>query len=190
MLAKYEFKKYPITNEGFAQSIPINKNSIWEYMNKYGFIVCSVLATEECDQSVKEYWNECNELGNGCLNSDDPSTWKNENWPNPKHPFLATHFTATTQSFKNMVNPNIVQIYEILYKTNKIIPIIGVQSIKRPTIINGTMKPEWRVQPLKLHWDRDTELKYTTYPDRYAGTIALVDCGYDMGEFCWCTKFR
>lgn len=175
--------KYPITSENFAESIPIEEYIINEYMNKYNFIVCSVLSPEECKLTIDQIWQEMNSLGNGKLDPNDPTTWINENWPRPDHIYLSDHFTTTEQCFKNMVNTNITQIFKILHKTKNIYAAADRVSIKRPTIVNGVEREEWKLNPLRLHLDRDTPEQYNKYPPRYQAHISLVDSGYDVGSF-------
>lgn len=175
--------QYPITSEGFAESIPIDEEIINKYMKKYNFIVCSVLISGECQKTIEQTWNEMNTLGNGKLNPNDPTTWENENWPLPNHIYLSNHVTTTEQSFINMVNPNIVKIFEILHKTNKLYPSTSITSIKRPLYVNGVKKSDWVLNPLRLHFDRDSNENYDKYPPRYQGLISLVDSGYDIGSF-------
>jgi hypothetical protein len=152
-------------------------------MQKYNFIVCSVLSPEECKTTIDQTWKEMNELGNGKLNPNDPGTWETENWPEPDHIYLSNHFTRIEQSFRNMVNPNVVRIFEILHKTDRLYATTGIISIKRPVYVNGVKRPDWELNPLRLHFDRDSEEPYDKYPPRYQAHISLVDSGYDVGSF-------
>ena len=135
--------KYPITSDGFAECLNSdNPTKILEYMQIYNIVVIDALSQEECEISINQAWEEMNLHGNGKLDKTDPTTWINENWPLPNHIYLSDHPTSTYQSLKNMVNSNIVKTFEILFEHKNICPDVGIISIKRPVIVNGTHMPD------------------------------------------------
>lgn len=172
--------KYPINSDGFAYAAQSN-TEIKEFMNLYNFVVINALTPDECEKAVNQSWKEMNEHGNGKLDKNNPETWITENWPLPDFVYLSNHPTMTEQNLKNMVNKNIVNAYKVLFNHNQICPDVGIISIKRPLYLNDVYMEEWKLNPLKLHYDRDTEEQYYKYNDRYQGCLALVDCGYDIG---------
>lgn len=172
--------KYPTDSEGYA--ICVDFDNIKNYMDLYNFVVIQALTHEECIESVRQGWIEMNNHGNGKLDPNDPTTWINDNWPLPDYIYLSNHPTMTEQSLKNMVNPNIVKTFEILFGHSQICPDVGIISIKRPVIVNGEYLNQYELNPLRLHYDRDTPEIYSKYNPRYQGCLALVDCGHDVGS--------
>lgn len=175
--------KYPIDGE-FAESVSLKDPSkIKKYMEVYNFVVIGQVLTEkQCAKSIKAMWQEAKLLGNRELDPDDSSTWKNENWPEPSHPYLFTNKAFSGRAFKNMVNKKVNKAFEYLFETEELIATTPVWSIKRPTL-GGKLK-DWYVEPLKLHLDKDNTTKsYDAHPIRYQASIALNDSDYTTGGF-------
>jgi hypothetical protein len=126
--------------------------------------------------TIDSFWNSVPNV-----NRDDVESWKNENWPNPDHPFLITSYAEDLVAFRNRVHPKLVEAYVNLYGTDELVGTIDVYGIKRPTIGH----PDWRLKPLKLHWDVDVSEYVTERRPRYQALCALNEHNKSVGCFAY-----
>ena len=179
----YVALKYPLDGE-FGEAVPLtDADKIREYMRRYNMVVIdSVLSEKQCAKSVRAMWAEANALGNGRLDPDDPTSWDDENWPLPDHPYLFTNRAFSKRAWKNLVNKNVNQAFAILFGTDELVATTPLWSIKRPTY--GKKTSPWYVKPLVLHLDKDnTSEEYSADPIRYQASIALTDSDSTTGGF-------
>jgi hypothetical protein len=149
-------------------------------MEKYGIVVIKVLSPDECIKTEEALWNENGDR----LKADDYTTWENENWPSPGHPFLSNKYALHEQAFRNRVNSKVVNAFTQLYKTNDLLTTIDFWGIKRGTVFGpGEQRIDWRPKPLKLHWDVDLTVYNQQKKRRYQALVAIVDCNQEVGSF-------
>lgn len=161
---------YPTDREGFA----VHSRDLVSDMRRYNLVVIPMLDEVEQRSTIQEFWRLAPRV-----DPDNVETWGNANWPNPNHPFLITDYAEDFEAFKNRVHPNLIDAYTKLHGSQAhLMSTIDVYGIKRPTIGH----PEWRLAPLKLHWDVDVfEYKHP----RYQALCALNEHNKSVGCFAY-----
>jgi len=169
--------QYPTDDEGYAVAFddPVAA------MDEHNIAVVRVLTDAECEAAVAAFWIGANATGR--LDPADPSTWDDANWPDPGHPFLWDGQDTQPATLAVTTHPAIERVFTALYRSTDLVATVGVYGIKRPTIVAGRDRPEWRTPALRLHWDRDTAERYDSLPPRYQSLVALVDCDHRVGSF-------
>lgn len=167
---------YPICPEtGFAVSSKDYKQD----MAKYNMIVIDVLNAEEQKLAIEALWSEM-----GPRVTSDPSTWETENWPDPDHPFLSNRYAIHPTAFRNRVHPRLMQAYQVLHGHDHLLSTIDFWGVKRATfLLDGQERKDWRLKPLKLHWDVDVIKYVQDKKPRYQALIALNDNDQAVGSF-------
>lgn len=165
---------YPLDRDGFA----VHSRDIKGDMKRYNVAVIPVLDDYEQKQSLDAFWRAAGPK----INRDDQETWANENWPNPSHPFLITDYAEDLRAFQNRAHPRLLEAFETLHGTDDLVSTIDFYGIKRATISH----PEWRLDPLKLHWDVSVP-EYiddmAQHRNRYQALMALND--HDKATGCF-----
>jgi hypothetical protein len=170
--------RYPINSEGYAEAVC--RGNIVDTMNKYGVVVIQVLSADECIKTETALWKENGDR----LRADDYTTWENENWPSPAHPFLSDKYALHEQAFRNRVNPKVVDAFIQLYKTDDLLTTVDFWGIKRGTVFGpDEQRIDWRPKPLKLHWDVDLITYNKQKKQRYQALVAIVNCNQEVGSF-------
>ena len=184
--------RYPMDEDQFAK-ISIN----WrEDMLCYGLIVVPILDAEEIMQSQAALWNHM-----GPRVTSDYKTWETENWPQPESPFLSTEYAIDEQAFRNRVHPRLIEVYQTLYGTDRLLTTVDFYGIKRATLFSTSERKDWRTKALRLHWDVNVKSYVKDKKSRYQALIALNDNTLDTGSFAcvpgshtllskWITEFN
>lgn len=179
-----EFVKieYPIDSEGYAESFDDPKDWI-NIMKKYNVLVVPILNNEECDELEEDMWKSV-----GPKVTKDPTTWENKNWPNPNHPFLIDQYATSKTAFKYRTHGKLERVFTELYNTKDVITTIDFYGIKRATILPEPIgeRKDWRMKPLKLHWDcyvNEYVQDQLNKKIRYQALIAVNDNCQSTGSF-------
>mmetsp|Transcript_8689 Transcript_8689/g.13408 ORF Transcript_8689/g.13408 Transcript_8689/m.13408 type:complete len:529 (+) Transcript_8689:66-1652(+) len=199
MITKF-FPRYPTTDDGFVQSFNINDTQQWlKCLNHYGLVVLKVLSDAEVDKTVQSMFDElycrASELHASQAHTgspqqniqrvevDNPVTWLNHNWPNPKKRFLTKRPAFSKQAFVNRCSTKMYFIFKTIYNHAKLNVSIDNYGISRGTknLKNvdpkmaekwrHCLEPHWDINPWKyIHW-----LKCGHYSYIYQGALALSE---------------
>ncbi len=169
---------YPVDEEGYA----IPSTDVLGDMERYNVVVGAVLNDEELELSREALWKDM-----GPKVTSDPTTWETANWPAPESPFLTTDVATCVVAFRNGVHPALVNLYSNLYGTRELWSTINGWGVKRATYLpTGEERADWRVPPLRLHWDVDV-VQYAKDRRwgcrRYQSLIALNNNSQTVGSF-------
>lgn len=157
----------------------------WEEdMAKYNLIVVPILSEQEQEDSQAALWQEM-----GPTVTEDPLTWDSQNWPDPSSCFLTSTYAISQQAFKNRLHPKILEVFQVLYG-KEVMGTIDFWGVKRPPgrFVDGAWKqePDWKLNPLRLHWDTDI-VQYVEDQKkgrkRYQALVALNENSYSVGSF-------
>jgi hypothetical protein len=167
---------YPLDDEGFACVSTDLKSDL----ERYNMGVVQILDEKEREASIAALWQEM-----GPKVTADPATWETENWPDPKHVFLTNRYAVSEQAFRNRLHPRLIQAFAQLYDTEDLWTTIDFWGVKRATVFGDHSRPDWRTNPLALHWDTDIE-RYAKEREhgrkRYQAILALNDNDQQVGS--------
>ena len=198
--AKLERLAYPITPDGYAESISAsNGEEILARLDRFGLVAVPILSAEERAKTLKAFFRESNEQQRPCATeklSMDPLTWGDENWPNSSHFLVRRRPTVALEPTLVRTNPKIQQVFATIFGTDKLQTSIDRWGVMRGTVNiptrqeDGTIirkdRPEWR-QNLRLHWDMNpwayVEEDVTKRQPRYQALVAILDSPKEVGGF-------
>lgn len=196
------FPRYPVTQDGYVVSHLFSQpQNYLPLLSKYGFCVVSVFTENECDETVKAMFEDLNSLQDtqlaSCkLDPADPSTWEQDNWPNPDGRFLTNVPTFCAQAWRNRLHPAVRETFEHIYGAAATITAAAPQlvtSVDNWGIFRGTQdlhvkgeivdRPEWSVG-LPIHWHVDpwksTAQEGYSGP-KYMALVSLTDSAEEVG---------
>lgn len=168
---------YPLDAEGFAC---VSSDLVGD-MHRYNMGVVDVLDDDQQTASVQALWHDM-----GPKVTAAPSTWETQNWPNPNHVFLSNQYAVSEQAFKNRIHPRLVEAFTQLYGTADLWTTIDFWGVKRATVFGEHTRPDWRINPLVLHWDTNIEVyakERALGRKRYQAILALNDNDQHVGSF-------
>eukprot|EP01118_Nematostelium_gracile_P003863 TRINITY_DN1449_c0_g1_i1.p1 TRINITY_DN1449_c0_g1~~TRINITY_DN1449_c0_g1_i1.p1 ORF type:complete len:349 (-),score=86.91 TRINITY_DN1449_c0_g1_i1:43-1089(-) len=196
---KQIFKRYPTADDGYMLSFqPDQIESILEYLKEYGVVVVKVLDDQQCDETIKELFEDMNSADHprkvAQIDRNDPSTWESCNWPSGSK-FLTSTPCFGQKAFENRTNENIYKIFKAIYNEEKLWCSIDKWGIFRgtkdlPFMEDGEIvykeRSDWRYN-LRNHWDLNPHVHMQELAngehELYQGLVALDDCPEEVGGF-------
>lgn len=161
----------PLDSDGFIVGLSIDQSEeILTFFEKHGVVVVSnVLTNEQCERSVDEVWQFLQEMFNKNIDRNQPETWTSH-WPNFSHMgILGNDRWLYPQACDNRQNPNIYQVFRILFDDDELMTNITRAGLMRPTkniffpSVNQTEdREEWKTISEWLHLDMNPLTGRTT----------------------------
>ncbi len=160
------------------------------FLHEYGFVVVKVLSREECEATVRSFWQFVREdaVRRGKTEwpvPEDPRTWEDGNWP-AKGKFLFADDAVTQEAFDNRTHPRLHRAFSQIFGTEQLLSKIDKWGAMRGTVHSEELFPErggfrsdWRWELLP-HFDCNPHQSCAEVqrglPRMYQGMLALVDC--------------
>lgn len=173
-----EAARYPCDDEKFPLVCEVK--DLRDVMARHGVAVIDLkLTRREMVPLHDAFWRHFG-FAKRPTPKDGDEPFLHARYPHPEHPTLSQHYALDTFVYELRTHPTLVSAFQQLYGTDDLVCTVDYYSLKRPTLPNH---PEWRVNPLQLHWDAPPDTYRHEPRHRYQALLALNTHTMETGCF-------
>jgi ectoine hydroxylase-related dioxygenase (phytanoyl-CoA dioxygenase family) len=124
-------------------------------LKKYGYcVIPNILTSDESNYYIEEIWLWLEGLGTG-IDRTDPTTWRADKWPPATRGIIHDLSVGHADFIWDLrLNPNVLQVFEKLWKTSELLVSFDGINIMKPPKLNGSVnKKSW------FHTDQSPQKK-------------------------------